>query len=825
MSLQFEESVYMINSPESATSTFMYDESLQKCMEYFHNDKFAAKAFLDKYALRNQDNKLVEQTPNELFRRVAKEIARIEKNKFKTPMSEDEVFGYLSGYKKIIVQGSPSYGIGNPYQYVSLSNCFVVDSPLDSYGSICQTDQELVQIAKRRGGGGVDLSNLRPCGTATTNAAKTSSGVVSFARRFSNSINEVGQFGRRGALMISLSIHHPDVLNFITAKTETGEISGANISIRISDEFMEAVKKNKTYQQRWPIDSKKPTITKDVNAKEVWDTIIKSAHANGEPGLLFWDHIISESPADCYSHLGFNTVCTNPCGELPLCPNDSCRLLAINAYTYVKEPFTNKAYFDFKEFYHDAQVAQRIQDDIIDLELESIKKIIHKIKSDPEPEDIKRVELNLWIKIQDKCSRGRRTGTGPLGIADAVAAVGYKYGSPKSIDLIENIYKTLKLGSYRSSVDMAKELGPFSMWDPKLEKHNPYLLRIKQDDAALWEDMQKYGRRNIGCLTSAPTGTTASVAKTTPGIEPLFYILSDRMKKINANDENVRIDFVDKEGIAWQKFQIPHYQVETWSQITGETDIEKSPWFGCTAHDVDSKARVKIQAAATRHVDHAISSTVNLREDATVETVATIYETAWAEKCKGITVYREGSRNSIISSSNKKDRIMKTEAPKRPKALPCDIHHTSVKGEDYFVLVGLYNGEPYEVFAGKNGTIKKSARHGFINKVARGKYDLLTQDGIAMENIAECIGPEEESMTRSWSAALRHGCEIRFLVEQLEKSKGDLWSLSKATARSLKKYIADGVAVSGASCESCGGSLIRQEGCPRCPACGWTKCS
>lgn len=1203
---------------DSCKSTYDYNEALEECEVYFNGDELASKVFLDKYALRDNQQNLLEMTPKDMHRRIAKEFARIEKGKFKKPLSEEEIFNYLDHFKRIVPQGSPMYGIGNNAQTISLSNCYVLESPLDSYGGIHLTDEQLSQISKRRGGVGLDISHLRPGGTVTHNAARTSTGIGSFMERYSNSIREVGQAGRRGALMITINVHHPEVLTFATIKSDSTKVTGANISIRLTDKFLTAVKNDTTYTQQWPIDSEKPEIVQEVSAREVWMKIIENAHAMAEPGLLFWDNIISESPSDCYADVGFKTICTNPslrgstrvlttegaipieelaqdkpfgtrvknlrgewsechvfqsgkdktlwkieftngqsvyctpehkwpvintsgnlinpqtgrvkkkrtdemsrldkiyfpltlrainnpysnmskedgfilgwsqgdgwrtfhkednayqygfifssdegdignrvldytnklakvssslrkdhqseaitfcttdsnvrdkmdsigfvdnsegvpesiwrgssdavsgyvdglfssdgyvrvskklshcylnlttshkkmsediqrllsfygissqvgvshtseasfpnkkkydrgytrydlrisgssakkfaqcftlssarkqsfldeinskslefgkknfrgtheylvvksveqtdiaedvyditvfddthtffmesgltgnCSEIPLSALDSCRLLLLNLYSYVKNPFARNAEFDWEQFYEDAQVAQRLMDDLIDLEIEKIDAILEKIKSDPEPVSVKRVELEMWQGIKEACLNGRRTGTGITALGDAIAAIGFKYGSPKSLEFTEKIYKTIKLGCYRSSVDMAKEIGPFPIFDASKEKDCPFLLRIKDEDPKLYADMQKFGRRNIALLTTAPAGSVSIETQTTSGIEPLFMIYYTRKKKINPDDQNARSDSIDQTGDHWQHFRVVHPRVKDWLAVKGisedgmtdeefEEVIKKSPWYGCCAEDLDWNQRVKIQALANLHVDHAISSTLNLPEDVTVEKVAEIYQAAWEAGCKGITVYRKNCRTGVMIESKKEvveEKISVNNAPKRPSELPCAIHHHKVKGEDYFVIVGLLDGEqPYEVFAGKNGFIPKKATIGSLTKVKRGHYRAVFEEGVVIENVIDYMTPEEEALTRLTSTSLRHGADVGFVVHQLEKSKGDFMSFDKAMARALKKYIIDGSKVHGEECPSCSsGNLVRQDGCCLCKDCGYSKC-
>lgn len=824
--------------PVNEQKYYEYEEALSKCMEYFNNDELASKVFLDKYALRDQDQKLLEATPDQMHRRIAKEFARIEAKKFSHPMTEDEIFSYLDKFRQIIPQGSPMYGIGNTNQLISLSNCFVVDSPSDAYSGIMKTDEQIVQISKRRGGVGVDISNLRPNGAATRNAARTSTGIISFAERYSNSIREVGQSGRRGALMLTLSVHHPEILDFAKVKRDLNKVTGANISVRLTDEFLNAVDKGEQYEQRWPVDAREngeePKVSQMVDAKEVWMQIIENAHAMAEPGLLFWDNIISESPADCYADVGYKTLTTNPCGEIPLSKADSCRLLLLNTYGFVNDPYTNKAKFDFDSFHQKAQIAQRLMDDMIDLELEAINNIIKKVKSDPEDKNTKSRELELWQEIKQACIGGRRTGTGITGLGDTIAALNMEYGSNKSINFADKLYRTLKLGCYRSSVDMAKELGTFPVWDHEKEKNNPYLLRIKDEDPDLWNDMKKHGRRNISLLTTAPAGSVSILCQTTSGIEPLFMFSYTRRKKINPSEQGVRVDFTDQSGDSWQNYEVYHRRIHDWVKVTGykaSDAVEKSPWAGCCAEDLDWKQRVKLQAAATKNIDHSISSTLNLPENINTEEVAAIYEMAWKSGCKGITIYRKNCRSGVLVETKKEDTrenngIVKTHAPKRPKELPCDVHHISVKGQEYFVLVGLLNGEPYEVFAGINGTVSKKIKSGVIKKLKRGLYNAVFDDDSVMNDITAIIGDDQEAITRLVSSTLRHGTDINFLVHQLEKVKGDLQSFSKALGRALKKHINDGSKVTGESCPNCNHEpLVRQEGCVLCQNCSWTKCS
>ena len=1185
-----DENPFHVNN--QTKTTYEYEEAFDASIEYFEGDDLAAKVFLDKYALRDEDQNLLEKTPEDMHRRIAREFARIEKNKFSHPMSEDEIFRYLEGFRYIVPQGSPMYGIGNDTQIVSLSNCYVINSPEDSYGGIHRADEELSQISKRRGGVGLDISKLRPEQSVTHNAARTSSGTGSFMERYSNSIREVGQNGRRGALMITMSVHHPDILTFTTIKNDLTKVTGANISVRLSNEFLNAVANNEQYEIRWPIDSDNPEISQMVDAREVWMKIIENAHAMAEPGLLFWDNILRYNPADCYAEEGFRTISTNPCvtkdtwimtskgpkkvedligqqfeavvdgkifdsndrgfyytgrkevfkittsrgytvkatgnhllktaefnnrqkkiswtpvsqlnigdniaisnhrdfywdgngnfnegwligsllgdgcfeephailshsdeteydmcevtndalktsvntrsdckeyskqsysvveknhidiqssnikeianqfgvkdnkelsdciektssdfhrgflrgwfdangtvltdnekssysirlssikednlyraqrmlshlgiassiycnrkdddcsanhelyiskdnilifndiigfsdqekqeeldnilnrltsvllcigaykdkfvtsvisvesigyeevydctipdvsefdangiaahncSELPLCSDDSCRLLLENLYSFVKNAFTQDAYFDFEEFFECSQVAQRMMDNMIDLELEKIDRILNKIDNDPEDEDIKVVERRLWQRIRDKCEQGRRTGTGITALGDTMAALGISYGSEESIDFTEKIYRTLKLACYRSSVNMAKELGPFPIYNAEKEKDCEFIQRIAEEDPKLYDDMTKYGRRNIALLTTAPAGSVSMQTQTTSGIEPLFMMKYKRRKKINPNDENARTDYIDINGDCWQEFMVHHPKVELWMDRTNITDLTKAPWYGCSAEDLDWQDRVRLQANATKHVDHAISSTINLPEEVTVEKVAEIYETAWQAGCKGLTVYRKNCRSGVLVEEKDNDnqldedgyptKIIKTDAPKRPASLPAKVHHTTVKGDKYFVLVGMYEDEPYEVFAGQNGFIPKSVQDATVTKKKRGHYEATLDNGKTITNIAEYISDDQESVTRLVSASLRHGADLSHIVHQLEKARGDMQSFSKAVSRCLKKHVPDGSNVSGEDCPSCGEeNLQRKEGCVSCLSCGWSRC-
>lgn len=791
-------------------------EALELSKKYFDGDELAADTFISKYALRDTQDNILEKTPTEMHWRLANEFARIEKGKFQKPLSAQEIFDLFDHFKYIVPQGSPMYGIGNPYQLVSLGNCFVI-SLVDSYGGIHTTDQQMTQICKRRGGVGVDVSSLRPYNAPTTNAARSSTGMMTFVERFSNSIREVCQNGRRGAAMQSVSVHHPDVLLFAKAKNDLTKITGANLSIRLTDEFLNAVQNNEDYEQRWPVDSKSPKISRKVSAVKVWKEIIHSAWLVGEPGLIFWDKIIRESVSDCYEKLGFKSIGLNPCGELILEDKGACRLISQNLYSYVKNPFTKNAYFDFDLFKKHVVLAQRLADNLVDLEIEKVSQIIDKVKNDPEPEEIKQVEMNLWQDVIKMAKLGRRTGTGFSALADTMAALGIKYGSEESIKFATEVSKAHKLAAYRSSVDMAKEIGAFPIWDKELEKDNPYLLRIKQEDPILWADMQKYGRRNIAIQTLSPNGTVAIMTQTSSSGEPLFALTSKRRRKVNALDKNVRIDFKDKDGECYQNFDVFHPKLKEWMRITGEADIAKSPWQGCCANDIDWINRVRIQAAMQKNIDHSISSTINLPKDVSEDKVAEIYTEAWKQGLKGITVYRDGCRSGILVRNDEKP-----DTKDRPKVLNCLIHHIKISKHldrvrhlDYLVLVGIKNNKPFEVFCLENGYVDKKITKGKIIRVKSGHYNLELEDGKVIENITKNTTEQEDVISRLVSMSLRIGHDLNQVVQQLDKAEGDIYGFSKALSRTLKKYIPDSVPT-GEKCQECGGKIIRKDGCSIC---------
>lgn len=823
-----------------------YEQALEQSIEYFDGDELAAKVFLDKYALRDASGEILEMTPEDMHRRMAKEFARIEKSKFKTPMTEDEIFALFDRFKWIVPQGSPMFGIGNNYQVCSLANCYVVDSPVDSYAGILRVDEHLAQISKRRGGVGVDLSTLRPVGSTVLNAARTSTGVPSWMERFSNTIREVGQSGRRGALMETIDVAHPDIEEFITIKNDNTKVTGANISVRLSDEFMQAVETKSKFRLRFPVDAKEgeEKVVRWVDAIELWNKIIHNAWLRAEPGILFWDKITSYNAVDCYGDDGFTTISINPCGELALPKWDSCRLMVLNLFSYVDNPFTKNATFNFDLLREHAIIIQRLMDDMVDLELEKIDQILAKIQRDGEPADIKRTEKMMWEAIKRKCSDGRRTGVGVTAEGDAIAGMGLKYGSPKSISLVEEIHKTIMVGSFRSSVDMARELGAFPVWNWDKEKDSEFLYTIKECDPKLYSDIRKYGRRNIANLTIAPTGTVSLLTQTTSGIEPLFtldpYI---RRKKINPNDDSTRTDYIDQNGDHWQEFKVYHPKVKMWMDITGIDDVEKSPWFGSCANDINWVSAIKLQATAQKYIDHSISKTVNLPNNVTEDEVAKIYRAAWKYGCKGATVYRDGCRSGVLIREGGEEieeetrGIAKVDAPKRPKELDAEAHVLTVKGHQFYVVVGLYGNDPYEIFTGENHVpldndgelsyvpvIPKNNMKGKLVKISRGKYAFVHG---TKEYVLTSVSRDDtvDALCRQLSASLRHGVDVQYVVHQLEKTKGDMFSFSKALARTLKKYIQNGSKVSGETCSNCGNdSIERQDGCMVCKSCGSSKC-
>lgn len=835
---------------------FTYDEAFNSSLEYFQGDELAARVWVNKYALKDSYGNIYEKNPNEMHLRLANEIARIEK-KYQNPLSVDELFTLFDHFKYVVPQGSPMSGIGNNFQVGSLSNCFVIgmDGSADSYGGIIKIDEEQVQLMKRRGGVGHDLSHIRPKGTPVKNSALTSTGLVPFMERYSNSTREVAQDGRRGALMLSVSIKHPDSEAFIDAKMIEGKVTGANVSVKIHDDFMQAAISDNLYQQQYPIDSKTPATVKDIHAKTLWKKIVHNAWKSAEPGVLFWDTITRESVPDCYADLGFKTVSTNPCGEIPLCPYDSCRLLAINLYSYVKNPYTKKASFDFELFKKHVALAQRIMDDIIDLEMEKIEKILDKIISDPENEEVKQTEKHLWEKIRRKTLQGRRTGVGTTAEGDMLAALGLQYGTTQATDFSEEIHKELALAAYGSSVKLAKERGAFEIYDAKREINNPFINRLREADPALYAEMEKYGRRNIACLTIAPTGTTSLMTQTTSGIEPVFMPVYRRRRKVNPNDPQVRIDFVDEVGDAYEEYVVFHHKFITWMEAnniaikdnytTAEIDeiISRSPYYKATSNDVDWMQKVKMQGRVQKWVDHSISVTINLPADATEELVGELYVEAWKSGCKGCTVYRDGSRSGVLLATKKEEK--KTAHGEdlhiRPKELEADVVRFQNNKEKWIAFIGLKNGNPYEIFTGladdEDGIlIPKNVTKGKIIKAIdeeggkRYDYQYVNKRGYktTIEGLSDKFNPEYWNYAKLISGVLRYGMpidQVLKLVSGLELDSKSINSWKNGVERALKKYLPNGTKANGQACPNCSQeTLIYQEGCLICTSCGTSKC-
>ncbi len=835
---------------------YNYDDAYNASLEYFGGDELAARVWVSKYALKNSNGDIFELTPEDMHHRIAAEIARIEK-KYPNPVSEDEIFFYLKDFKYIVPQGSPMSGIGNHYQVGSLSNCFVIglDGNPDSYGGVIRIDEEQVQLMKRRGGVGHDLSHIRPAGSPVKNSALTSTGLVPFMERYSNSTREVAQGGRRGALMLTVSIKHPDSEAFIDAKLDQGKITGANVSVRITDEFMNAAINNEKFTQCFPIDCQSPLVAHEIEASKLWTKIIHNAWKSAEPGVLFWDTIIRESIPDCYADLGFKTISTNPCGEIPLCPYDSCRLLAINLYSYVVNPFTPDAYFDFDLFKVHVAKAQRIMDDIIDLEKEKIDTIIQKIDSDPEPEEVKSTERHLWEKIRTKTLKGRRTGVGTTAEGDMLAALGFKYGTPEATDFSVSVHKALCLAAYKSSVDMAQERGAFEIFDADREKNNPFINRIKEADPELYDKMKKYGRRNIACLTIAPTGTTSLMTRTTSGIEPVFLPAYKRRRKVNPSDENIRIDYVDDSGDAFEEYIVYHPKFIEWMKINNiplkhdytndeiEALIAKSPYAGATSNDIDWHEKVRMQGQIQKWVDHSISVTINLPSDVTEELVKELYEEAWKCGCKGCTVYRDGSRSGVLVSISKKEETptIQPHVIKRPNELEADVVRFQNNKEKWIAFVGLMNGTPYEIFTGladdDDGIFcPKSVSHGKIIKaigedgVKRYDFQFVNKRGYktTIEGLSYKFNPEYWNYAKLISGVLRYGMpidQVLKLVSGLELDSQSINTWKMGVERALKKYLPNGTKAAGQTCPNCGHeTLIYQEGCLICTSCGTSKC-
>lgn len=851
-----KEATAVSEKKQKKTQTYSNEEAFKSSLEYFNGDELAARVWVNKYALKDSYGRLYEKNPDDMHHRLASEIARIEK-KYANPLSHEELFDLMKGFKYIVPQGSPMTGIGNNFQIASLSNCFVIghDGPSDSYGGILKIDQEQVQLMKRRGGVGHDLSHIRPAGSPVLNSALTSTGVVPFMERYSNSTREVAQDGRRGALMLSISIKHPDAEHFIDAKLESGKVTGANVSVRIDDEFMHAVVNGDKYKQQYPLQSEDPVYTKEIDARQLWTKIVHNAWKSAEPGILFWDTVEKESVADCYADKGFRTVSTNPCGEIPLCPYDSCRLLAINLFSYVDKPFTNKAVFNWNKFKKHVGLAQRMMDDIIDLELEKIEAILGKIKSDPEDEEIKRVEISLWENIKNKALEGRRTGVGITAEGDMLAALGLRYGSEDAVDFSEEIHKTIAVEAYRSSMNMAKERGPFKVFDASRELNNPFIERLATADPQLVEDIKKHGRRNISLLTIAPTGTTSLMTQTTSGIEPVFLPAYQRRRKVNPNDKDSNITFVDEVGDSWEEYNVFHHNFLNWLKINGydpaevknyneeqiQELVQKSPYYKATSNDVDWVSKVKMQGRVQKWVDHSISVTINLPADASEELVGELYVEAWKNGCKGVTVYRDGSRSGVLIAKNDKGQNGHSLFPtKRPKVLDADILRFKNNDEEWIAFIGLIDGKPYEIFTGKkeddNFPIPKSIKTGKIiktkqeNGTTRYDFQYIDKYGykVTMGGLSHQFYSEFWNYAKLISGVLRHGMPIVHTVELITSLRLDDESIntwSAGVARALKKYIPNGTEVKGKSCEDCGsGNLVYQEGCLICTDCGSSKC-
>lgn len=844
---------------EQAQVTYTSDEAYQKSLDYFQGDDLAARVWVNKYALKDSAGIIYEGTPDDMHRRIASELARIEQ-RYPNPLSEIEVFELIRNFKYIIPQGSPMTGIGNPYQIASLSNCFVIgnEGDSDSYGGIMKIDQEQVQLMKRRGGVGHDLSHIRPKGSPVKNSALTSTGIVPFMERYSNSTREVAQDGRRGALMLSVAIKHPDAEDFIDAKMEQGKVTGANVSVRIDDAFMNAVASGESYQQQYPINSNNPLYKKDIDPTQLWKKIVHNAWRSAEPGILFWDTIIRESVPDCYADLGYKTVSTNPCGEIPLCPYDSCRLLAINLFSYVEKPFTAEAYFNWELFKQHIHAAQRMMDDIIDLELEKIDAILEKIAEDPEGEEIKRTEINLWLNIQTKAKEGRRTGIGITAEGDMLAAMGLRYGSDEGTAFAVEIHKTIALEAYRSSVITAKERGAFTIFDAKREKNNPFIQRLKTADPGLYNDMMEYGRRNIALLTIAPTGTTSLMSQTSSGIEPVFMPVYKRRRKVNPNDKDARVDFVDEVGDSWEEYVVFHPRFKQWMEVNGhdltknyaqkELDklVERSPYYKSTSNDVDYLKKVKMQGEIQKWIDHSISVTINMPSDVTEELVGAVYMEAWKSGCKGVTVYRDGSRSGVLIS-NETPESDETHSESqlvfsttRPTVLDADVVRFQNSKDKWIAFIGLIDGKPYEIFTGfaddedgillprwvNDGVIIKSreadgsSRYDFQYKNKRGHKTTI-------EGLSYKFNPEYWNYAKLISSTLRHSMPIEKVVDLINSLQLDeaINTWKNGVARALKRYVPDGTEARKQQCQNCNSTNLHyQEGCLTCSDCGSSKC-
>ena len=843
------------NKPKTPPPTYSFDEAYKASIDYFNGDEMAAKVWVSKYALKDSFGNIYERTPDDMHRRIANEIARVEAN-YPNPLTAEQIHAVLANFRYIVPQGGPMTGIGNQHQIASLSNCFVIGQSerADSYGGIMKVDEEQVQLMKRRGGVGHDLSHIRPKGSPVLNSALTSTGIVPFMERFSNSTREVAQDGRRGALMLSISIKHPDSESFIDAKMTAGKVTGANVSVKIDDEFMRCAKQGKPYVQQYPIDDPNPKYRKEVNAAELWKKIIHNAWKSAEPGVLFWDTILRESVPDCYADLGYRTVSTNPCGEIPLCPYDSCRLLAINLYSYVEQPFTPQASFNFDLFRQHVHIAQRMMDDIIDLEAEKIDAIIEKIQSDPESDDIKAVEHTLWLKIKDKTLKGRRTGIGITAEGDMLAAMNLQYGTDQATEFAVQVQQTLAVEAYRSSMLLARERGAFPIYDAQREKDNPFVNRIKKADPALYAEMAKHGRRNIALLTIAPTGTTSLMTQTTSGIEPVFLPVYKRRRKVNPNDKNVKVSFRDQSGDAFEEFNVFHHKFLVWAEVNGHkpsevaqyTDeqvqelVRQSPYHGATSNDVNWVNKVRMQGLIQQWVDHSISVTVNLPNNITEDMVAKVYETAWESGCKGCTVYRDGSRDGVLVALTPKNDRQDSFPSKRPQVLDCDVLRFKNNSEDWIAFVGLFDGRPYEIFTGLTNNevlpIPKSVTKGKIIKIKDtngSRYDFQYVDKYGYTNtlggLSHMFQKEFWNYAKLISSVLRYGMPIPDVVNLVSSLKFDNDTINTWKAgveRALHRYIPNGTkAKPGKKCPECGQeSLVYSEGCLICTNCGHSRC-
>ena len=843
--------------------TYTYDEAFEASLQYFKGDELAARVWVNKYAVKDSFGNIFEKSPEDMHWRIANEVARIEA-KYQNGLNAQQLYELLDHFKYIVPQGSPMTGIGNDFQVASLSNCFVIgiDGAADSYGGIIRIDEEQVQLMKRRGGVGHDLSHIRPKGSPVKNSALTSTGLVPFMERYSNSTREVAQDGRRGALMLSVSIKHPDSEAFIDAKMTEGKVTGANVSVKLDDAFMQAAVNGTPYKQQYPVDSDQPVFTKDIDASALWKKIVHNAWKSAEPGVLFWDTIIRESVPDCYADLGYRTVSTNPCGEIPLCPYDSCRLLAINLYSYVVNPYTKEAYFDFDLFKKHVALAQRIMDDIIDLELEKIEKIIAKIDSDPESEEVKEAEKHLWEKIYKKSGQGRRTGVGITAEGDMLAAMGLRYGTEEATEFSEQVHKTIALEAYRSSVNMAKERGAFAIYDSEREKNNPFINRLKEADPELYEEMKKYGRRNIACLTIAPTGTTSLMTQTTSGIEPVFMPVYKRRRKVNPNDPQTHVDFVDETGDAFEEYIVFHHKFVEWMTVNGydptkrytqeEIDklVEKSPYYKATSNDVDWLMKVKMQGRIQKWVDHSISVTINLPNDVDEALVNRLYVEAWRSGCKGCTVYRDGSRSGVLLSTQKDKKDKKEQLPPckpptvvevRPKVLEAEVVRFQNNKEKWVAFVGLLDGHPYEIFTGLQDdeegiSLPKSVTTGRIIKnideEGNKRYDFQFENKrgykTTIEGLSEKFNKEYWNYAKLISGVLRWRMPIDRvikLVDSLQLDSENINTWKNGVERALKKYVTDGTSAEGQKCPNCGNeTLVYQEGCLICKTCGTSRC-